>query len=210
MTKPVAVPSLTAAATVKEATGNPFTIQAQLKGVMLLSNNTVWLKNNYVLENFLLDAKQRDALIAKYDVTPLIKLEAAVRDDGKAVNDRAAPIMLTQYATVPYDARKLGHLMILERDSLIIISTHYHTSKKVSFNYTAFEKSLIEYCHLVTLEKRRQDPIIIPLPGMDCGDVRLAQDDASYVIDPMHIVRVKKIIANTMFPEADVTLVIPS
>lgn len=208
MTKPVAVTSQTAV--VKEATGNPFTIQTQLKGVMLLSNNTVWLKNNYVLDNFLLDAKRRDELIAKYDQTPLIKLEAAVRDDGKAVNDRAAPIMLKQYATVPYDARKLGHLMILERDNLIIISTHYHTAKKVSFNYTAFEKSLIEYCHLVTLEKRRQDPVVIPLPGMDCGDVRLAQDDASYVIDPMHIVRVKKIIAETMFTEANVTLVIPS
>jgi len=208
MTKPVAVTSPTAV--VKEATGNPFTIQTQLKGVMLLSNNTVWLKNNYVLENFLLDAKRREELIAKYDQTPLIKLEAAVREDGKAVNDRAAPIMLTQYATVPYDARKLGHLMILERDSVIIISTHYHTSKKVTFNYTAFEKSLIEYCHLVTLEKRRQDPIIIPMPGMDCGDVRLEENGgATYVVDPMHIQRVKKIIAATMFAEADVTLVIP-
>lgn len=200
MTKPVENP-----AKVIEATGNPFELQAKTKAVLLLSNNTVWLRNNYILENYLKDDKQREALIALYDTTPLVTLEAATDSRGKAITQAGAPIMLKQYATAAYDTRKMGRLMLLDRDALIVIGTHYHTSKGVSFSYPAFQKALVEYCHLATLEGRQQDPVIIPVPGLECADVMV-----SGKIDRDHIDYVKRIIANTMFPNANVTLVIPN
>lgn len=205
MTKPVGT-----SAVVKVVTGNPFEIQAKSGGVMLLSNNTVWLKNNYVLDNFLHDQAKREALIAAYDKTPMVTLEAATGSDGKALTTKEAPIMLHQWATGPYDPRKLGQMAIMDRDSLIIIHTHYHTSKGVNFMPTALVKALTGYCQLAALEGRRKDPIIIPMPGMDCVGVRVPIGDRSYTIDQTHAERVTKLIAETVFPDADITLVYPA
>lgn len=206
MTKPVANPAV-----VKEVVGNPFDLQKKTKGaVMLLSNNTVWLKNNYVLDNFLHDATERERLIALYEQAPRITLEAALGPNGKALTDKSAPIMLHSYAAGPYDPRKMGSLVILDRNSLIIIGTHYHTSPKVQFAEHSFEKTLVDYCQLATLEGRRKDPVIIPMPGMDCVNVRVSDGKGGYLINPEHHRMVTKIIENTMFSDIDVTLVIPA
>jgi hypothetical protein len=206
MTKPVENPAV-----VKEVAGNPFEIQKKTKGaVMLLSNNTVWLKDNYVLDNFLHDAKERERLVTLYDQSPRISLEAAVGADGKALTDKSAPIMLHSYAAAPYDPRKMGALIILDRDKLIVIGTHFHNSPGVQFADRSFEKALTDYCQLAVLEGRRKDPVIIPMPGMDCAGVRVSDGKGGYVINPKHHETVRRIIANTMFPDADVTLVIPA
>ncbi|QKE54431.1 hypothetical protein ACSA002_1170 [Salmonella phage vB_SalM_SA002] len=205
MTKPVENP-----AKLKEAVGNPFDLQKKAKAVMLLSNNTVQLDGNYVLENFLHDKAERERLCALYNVSPRIALEAAINAEGKPVTDKHAPIMLHQYATGAYDTRKMGSLVILERDNLIIIGTHYHTSPQVNFSYTAFERALTDYCELASLEGRRNDPVIIPMPGLDCVGVRVSDGKGGYVIDPSHYRKVTNTIKNVMFPEADVTLVIPA
>lgn len=205
MTKPVENPAV-----LKEAVGNPFELQKKTKAVMLLSNNTVQLNGNYVLENFLHDEAERVRLCTLYATSPRIALEAAVDAEGKAITNRQAPIMLHQYATGPYDPRKLGSIVILERDSLIIIGTHYHNSPGVNFSVSAFERALTDYCHLAALEDRRKDPIIIPMPGLDCVGVRVSDGKGGYVIDPSHYRNVTNIIKNVMFPEADVTLVMPA
>ena len=205
MTKPVENP-----AKLKEVVGNPFELQKKAKAVMLLSNNTVQLKGNYVLENFLHDEAERNRLRELYMVSPRIALEAATDADGKAITDKQAPIMLHQYATEPYDPRKLGSLVILDRDSLIIIGTHYHSSPGVNFSVSAFTRALTDYCQLAALEDRRKDPIIIPMPGLDCVGVRVDDGKGGYAIDPSHCRNVTEIIKNVMFPEADVTLVMPA
>lgn len=206
MTKPVENPAV-----VKEVVGNPFDIQKKTKGaVMLLSNNTVQLKNNYVLENFMHDAKERERLIEQFLATPRAALEAAVGPDGKAVTGKDAPIMLHLYEAGSWDPRKMGSMMIMDRDSLIVIGTHYHPSSKVQFAERSFEKALVDYCQLAVLEGRRKDPVIIPMPGMDCVNVRIDDGKGGYVINPEHHQRVRSIIENTMFSDADVTLVIPA
>jgi hypothetical protein len=48
------------------------------------------------------------------------------------------------------------------------------------------------------------------MPGMDCAGVRVSDGKGGYVINPKHHETVRRIIANTMFPDADVTLVIPA
>lgn len=205
MTKPVENPAV-----LKEVVGNPFELQKKTKAVMLLSNNTVQLEGNYVLENFLHDDKERARLCNLYNTSPRISLEAHIGADGKAITDKQAPIMLHQYATGPYDTRKLGSIVILDRDNLIIIGTHYHNSPGVNFSVSAFERALTDYCQLAALENRRKDPIIIPMPGLDCVGVRVSVGEGSYVIDPSHHRNVTTIIKNVMFPEADVTLVMPA
>ncbi|QXO10087.1 hypothetical protein pEaSNUABM37_00126 [Erwinia phage pEa_SNUABM_37] len=205
MTKPVGTP-----AKVKTAVGNPFDIQAKSKGIMLLSNNTVWMTGNYVLENFMHDEAKRNAIKAAYDAAPRITLEAATTIDGKADTTKSAPIMLVQHKTGAWDTRKMGRLAILDRDSLIVIHTHYHTSSKVSFSQTALIKALTDYCQLAALQNRRKDPIIIPMPGLDCVGVLQPTGAGSYTINEDHVKAVTRIIAETMFPEADVTLVTPA
>lgn len=213
MTKPVENP-----ATVKYVTGNPFEIAAKANAVVLLSNNCVWLKNNFVLETCMTDAAKREAFIALYEETPSITLEAALGHDGKPVssfdakgayNPGNVPVMLHQYETGPYDPRKMGRLAILDRNSLVILHTHYHAGKKVAFSIPSFTKALVEYCQLATMEGRQGDPVVIPMPGMDCADVRVATGANSFTIDPDHIKTVTGIIASTMYPHADVTLVMP-
>lgn len=203
MTKPVETP-----AKVAIVTGNPFKLQAKSNAVILLSNNTVWLRDNYILDKYL-PVAERDVLITAYDSTPLITLEAALDGRGKAVTTAGSPIMLHQYATGAYDTRKMGRLMLLDRNKLIIIGTHYHASKGVAFSYPSFQKALVEYCHLATLEGRQQDPVIIPVPGMECAGVLVPLSETTKTIDQDHIQRITEIIANTMFPHANVTLVIP-
>lgn len=206
MTKPVENPAV-----VKEVVGNPFDLQKKTKGaVMLLSNNTVQLNNNYVLENFLHDTKERERLIELYLNTPRVALEAAVGSDGKALTDRSAPIMLHSYVAGQWDPRKMGSMMILDRDKLIVIGTHYHPGKNVQFADRSFEKALVDYCQLAVLEGRRKDPVIIPMPGMDCVGVRVSDGKGGYAINPEHHQKVRRIIENTMFSDADVTLVIPA
>jgi len=189
--------------------GNPFDIQATTNAVILLSNNTVQLKGNYVLDNFLHNEADRDALYQLYTTTPTVSLEAATGEDGKADTRREAPLMLCQYAYGAYDPRKMGKLALLDRNKLIIMHSHYHTSKKVEFVYNSFKLALTEYCQLATLEGRRKDPIIVPMPGMDCDGVKAPVGENAWTVDQYHMKRVIEIIETTMFPEADVTLVIP-
>ena len=205
MTKPVENPAV-----LKEFAGNTFALQKEVSGVMLLSNNTVRLTGNYVLEKFLHDANERARLAELYANSPRVALEAAIGQDGKALTDKSAPILLTSYAATAYDPRKMGSLVIVERDNLIIIGTHYHTSPKVSFSQISFEKALTDYCQLAVLEGRRKDPVIIPMPGMDCDGVRVSDGKGGYGINPDHYRNVSNAIKNIMFSDADVTLVYPA
>lgn len=204
MTKPVGSPAV-----VKEFAGNPFDLQTKTKNaVILLSNNTVWLKNNFVLENFLHDVVLRDKYIAAYDMTPRIELQAALDEKGQPLNGYKAstPVLLHQFETSPYDPRKMGGIALVDRDKLIVLHTHYHAGKNVAFSKTAFQKALVDYCHLVTFEKRQSDPVIIPMPGLDCVDTR---QPGTMLPTQEHVDLVKEIIANTMFSNANVTLIMP-
>lgn len=203
MTKPVETPAV-----VSVVTGNPFDVQTKLNAVMLLSNNTVQLKGNFMLENFVLDVKERTALEEAYEASNMVTLEAAVGADGRPMTDKQAPILLHEFKNLPWDPRKLGRMVIMNRDKLIVIGTHYHPSRSVSFSYQSFKKALVEYCQLAVLQNRRQDPVVIPMPGMECVGV-LRAEGAVYVLNEDHVSTIKNIIANTMFPDANVTLVIP-
>jgi len=204
MTKPVETPAV-----VKTFTGNPFELQAKTNALMLLGNNTVQLNGNYVLENFLHDGNERARLIEAYKSANMITLEAALGEDGRPLTQKGAPILLTEYPNVPYDPRKMGRMVVIDRNRLIIIGTHYHNSKHVLFSYGKFKQALTEYCQLAALQNRRQDPVIIPMPGLDCEYV-LEPTDSGYMLRSDHVAAITNIIANTMFPEADVTLVTPA
>lgn len=206
MTKPVENPAI-----VQYVSGNPFDIAAQNKAVVLLSNNCVWLKNNYILDTYMTDVAKRETLIELYDRTPTVTLEAALDASGKPLNgfDASVPLMLHQYETGPYDPRKMGRIMILDRNALLIIHTHYHEGKKVAFSYPAFTKALVEYCQLATMEGRQNDPVVIPMPGIDCCDTKIMTSANSYAVDTDHALRIQRIIASTMFPNANVILVSP-
>lgn len=172
--------------------------------IMLLDSNTVDVRYTPAFSELPVDLQH--VILTAQTSNPIISLERPLAADGKV--DATNPNMVIA-AAVQGDGQNLGiyHPAMMGKLRQIpkgyLIYTHYHTSVRCDFSYRVFEKALAEYCMIAVALGAKDQPVVINLPGLQCAGVL---DGA--VPSARHIERVKDIIANTMFANLTVYLVV--
>lgn len=166
--------------------------------VVLLDSNTISVKYTPAFQNFTPDVQQK--LLAAEETSPILNLQRPLLPNGMVdTNSNEMIVAALSDKTEAYDMKKLGRLR--EFPGGYFIHTHFHANPGCDFSYDRFEESLRNYCELAYLLGRKDHPVVINMPGLQCKGTREAG-----VVSPRHIARVTDIIANTMFPNTTVQL----
>lgn len=180
---------------------NVFDQAAKLpNAIVLLDTNTISVKYTPAFGLFKPEVQQQ--LVVAEETNPILTLQRPLLPNGM-IDTQSNEMIIAGLTDISgaYDSKKLGRLR--EFPGGYFIHTHFHAGAGCDFSYTRLEEALRSYCEFAYLLGGKDRPVVINLPGLQCKGTKV-----NNIPTDTHIEKVKDVIANTMFPNTTVYLVI--